>query len=120
MFKVPSPIAATICAIVLCACGGGGKSAGQAGAPPTVLLKPASSAQPNVSVLAPIAMPGLERQRALRLYVPPEYAQSGKRYPVIYMHDGQNLFDAATGYAGEWEVDETLNALAAAGKLEAI
>ncbi len=33
---------------------------------------------------------------------------SGRRYPVLYMHDGQNLFDAATAYAGEWEVDETL------------
>ena len=32
------------------------------------------------------------------------------------MHDGQNLFDAATSYSGEWEVDETLNKLAAQGK----
>jgi predicted alpha/beta superfamily hydrolase len=80
----------------------------------------APSAQPNVTLLAPLPIAALQRQRALRLYLPPDYAQSGKRYPVIYMHDGQNLFDAATSYAGEWEVDETLDALAAAGKLEAI
>lgn len=43
------------------------------------------------------------------VYLPPNYATSTKRYPVIYMHDAQNLFDAETSYAGEWSVDETLN-----------
>ncbi len=36
------------------------------------------------------------------------------------MHDGQNVFDNATAYAGEWGVDETLNDLAASGQLELI
>jgi len=81
----------------------------------------APSAQPNVSLLAaPLDMPGLNRQRQIRLYLPPDYATSGKRYPVLYMHDGQNLFDAATSYAGEWEVDETMNALSKAGQLDLI
>ena len=81
-----------------------------------------STAQPNVSVLTPpLAMPGLNRTRTLRLYLPPSYATSpDKRYPVIYMHDGQNLFDAATSYAGEWRVDETLNELARTRGFEAI
>ena len=81
-----------------------------------------STAQPNVSVLTPpLAMPGLNRARTLRLYLPPSYAASpNKRYPVIYMHDGQNLFDAATSYAGEWRVDESLNELARARSFEAI
>ncbi|CAN5180946.1 hypothetical protein BH11PSE10_BH11PSE10_11440 [soil metagenome] len=81
-----------------------------------------STAQPNVSVLAPpLAMPGLNRTRTVRLYLPPSYAASpDKRYPVIYMHDGQNLFDAATSYAGEWRVDETLNELARTRGFEAI
>ena len=43
------------------------------------------------------------------LYLPPDYASSKKKYPVIYMHDGQNLFDDKTSYIGEWKVDETLN-----------
>jgi predicted alpha/beta superfamily hydrolase len=53
--------------------------------------------------------------------LPPAYeAEPDKRYPVLYMHDGQNLFDRATGFAGnEWEADETMQRLAAEG-LEAI
>ncbi len=81
----------------------------------------ASTALPGVSLLgSPIEIPGLARKRQLRLYLPPGYATSGKRYPVLYMHDGQNLFDVATAYAGEWKVDETLDALAREGKLELI
>lgn len=45
------------------------------------------------------------------LYLPPNYATSHKKFPVIYMHDGQNLFDNATSYIGEWNIDETLNEL---------
>lgn len=45
------------------------------------------------------------------IYLPPNYYQTTKKYPVIYMHDGQNLFDSTTSFAGEWEVDETLNTL---------
>jgi predicted alpha/beta superfamily hydrolase len=96
------------------------------GAPALAADKPAGSAKsstalPGVSLLGePLAMPGLERRRQLRLYLPPGYATSGKRYPVLYMHDGQNLFDNATAYAGEWKVDETLDALAREGKLEMI
>ncbi|TXD52784.1 MULTISPECIES: alpha/beta hydrolase [unclassified Polaribacter] len=45
------------------------------------------------------------------LYLPPNYETSTEKFPVIYMHDGQNLFDKKTSYAGEWEVDETLNQL---------
>ena len=72
-----------------------------------------STAQPNVQVL-PVAfeIPGLNRERSARIYVPPGYESGRQRYPVLYMHDGQNLFDDATAYAGEWGVDETLNALA--------
>ena len=81
----------------------------------------ASTALPGVSLLAaPLDMPGLNRKRQVRLYLPPGYAGSNKRYPVLYMHDGQNLFDTATAYAGEWKVDETLDALAREGKLELI
>jgi predicted alpha/beta superfamily hydrolase len=89
----------------------------------TAALAAESTAQPNVSVLTPpLAMPGLNRNRTIRLYLPPSYtsASGARRYPVIYMHDGQNLFDAATAYAGEWNVDETLNALARSTGFEAI
>ncbi|MEH6711004.1 MAG: alpha/beta hydrolase-fold protein [Paraglaciecola polaris] len=73
----------------------------------------ASTAAQNVSVLPyPFLIPGLERERTVRLYLPPNYATETRSYPVIYMHDGQNLFDNASAFADEWRVDESLNALA--------
>ena len=56
-------------------------------------------------------MPQLDRHRRIWVYLPPGYEESDDHYPVIYMQDGQNLFDLYTSYAGEWEVDETLNDL---------
>lgn len=56
-------------------------------------------------------MPQLDRYRRIWIYLPKLYATSGKRYPVLYMHDGQNVFDAATSYSGEWGVDEFLDTL---------
>jgi alpha-glucosidase len=49
--------------------------------------------------------------RKIWVYTPPDYVASNKQYPVLYMHDGQNLFDKETSYAGEWGVDEVLNKL---------
>lgn len=63
----------------------------------------------------PLRMPKLGFARKLRVYLPPDYAQGSRRYPVLYMFDGQNLFDEATSYAGEWGVDETMDALAREG-----
>lgn len=72
-----------------------------------------TSAAPNVSELPfPFLIPGLDRQRTVRLYLPPNYEHETQSYPVIYMHDGQNVFDDATAYADEWGVDESLNTLA--------
>lgn len=45
------------------------------------------------------------------LYLPPNYDKSKEKYPVIYMHDAQNLFDDVTSFVGEWGIDETLNEL---------
>jgi len=47
------------------------------------------------------------------VYLPPGYSRfSRRRYPVLYLHDGQNVFDAATSFAGvEWGVDETAQRL---------
>lgn len=71
-----------------------------------------STAAPNVSVLSQdFYMPQLNRSRRVWLYLPPDYETSGKSYPVLYMQDGQNVFDAATAFAGEWQVDESLNQL---------
>ncbi|MFT3981840.1 MAG: alpha/beta hydrolase-fold protein [Ferruginibacter sp.] len=56
-------------------------------------------------------MPQLNRSRRIWLYLPQDYADSKKRFPVLYMHDGQNLFDAFTSGYGEWGVDECLDTL---------
>ncbi len=56
-------------------------------------------------------IPQLNRVRRVWIYLPEDYAVSGKRYPVIYMHDGQNVFDDATSYAGEWGVDECIDSM---------
>jgi predicted alpha/beta superfamily hydrolase len=72
-----------------------------------------STATVSVQVLPyQFLMAELDRQRSIRLYLPPSYQTSDKRYQVIYMHDGQNLFDDMTASAGEWQVDESLNQLA--------
>lgn len=75
-----------------------------------------STAAENVIIMdEDFEMPQLNRTRRIWLYLPPSYYETEKSYPVLYMHDGQNLFDEFTSFAGEWEVDETLNQLAAEG-----
>src|SRR6201993_3735545 len=55
----------------------------------------------------------LGNRRDVLVYLPPGYSRfSRKRFPVLYLHDGQNVFDAATSFAGvEWGVDETAQRL---------
>ena len=56
-----------------------------------------------------IAAPQLDTLKTIRLYLPKGYETSKERYPVIYMHDAQNLFDTLTAFSGEWQVDEFLD-----------
>lgn len=53
------------------------------------------------------------------VWLPPEYdSAKGKRFPVLYMHDGQNLFDKAlTGYHQEWQMDEAIPRMVRQGDL---
>lgn len=75
-----------------------------------------STASDNVHIVDEnFYMPQLERTRRVWIYLPPDYESSGEEYPVLYMHDGQNLFDTQTSFAGEWEIDETLNKLSEEG-----
>lgn len=72
-----------------------------------------STANAQVQVLTDsFYMPQLNRYRRIWAYLPPDYdSLTSKRYPVIYMHDAQNLFDNLTAFAGEWEIDESMNSL---------
>jgi predicted alpha/beta superfamily hydrolase len=74
----------------------------------------------SIKQLDRVASPQLGNERGLLVYLPPSYHdRPERRYPVIYMHDGQNLFDPATSFAGEWAVDQTLEAASEDG-VEAI
>jgi predicted alpha/beta superfamily hydrolase len=73
----------------------------------------------TMKALAQLESPQLGNRRDILVYLPPSYNRSQRRYPVIYMHDGQNLFDRATSFGEEWEVDQTLEAASRDG-LEAI
>ncbi len=55
----------------------------------------------------------LKNRRDVLVYLPPGYRRfSTRHYPVLYLHDGQNVFDAATSFGGvEWGVDETAQQL---------
>ena len=73
----------------------------------------------DIGIVQGCGSPELDNRRDIMVYLPPWCLDKIRRYPVIYMHDGQNLFDAATGFAGEWYVDETMEELADEG-IEAI
>lgn len=60
-----------------------------------------------------IEAPQLQTTKKIWLYLPHNYLTSKMKYPVIYMHDAQNLFDDNTSFAGEWHIDETLDSLKA-------
>jgi predicted alpha/beta superfamily hydrolase len=57
--------------------------------------------------------------RNVDVWLPPDYATDpAVRYPVIYMHDGENLFDASDAKFGvEWGIDEVMTGLVAAGEV---
>ena len=71
-----------------------------------------STATKNVHIIdTAFLAPQLKRTRRVWIYLPDGYASSKQYYPVLYMHDGQNVFDDATSYAGEWGVDECLDTM---------
>jgi len=74
-----------------------------------------SSIVGDLRVLPGLPGPPQSPDRDILVHLPAGAMSSGRRYPVLYMHDGQNLFDAATSFSGEWQVDETLALLEAEG-----
>lgn len=69
-----------------------------------------STATTQVSTFT-IDAPQLSVSKKIWVYLPKNYEASSKKYPVLYMHDAQNLFDAKTSFSGEWNVDESLDSL---------
>lgn len=69
-----------------------------------------STASKQVSTFI-IEAPQMEAQKKIWVYLPIGYETSQNPYPVIYMHDAQNLFDEKTSYVGEWKIDEYLDTI---------
>lgn len=75
------------------------------------------TASANVQIIdTAFGIPQLNRARRIWLYLPPDYVTGKKRYPVLYMHDGQNLFDEFTAGFGEWGIDECVDSMIRKGK----
>lgn len=62
-----------------------------------------------------ILSPQLRNYRDLLVAIPPAGLAAARRYPVVYLQDGQNLFDAATSYVEPWDLLEVMDRLALAG-----
>ena len=74
-----------------------------------------NSYYPRIEILdEAYEIPQLGRNRRISVLLPHDYYQTDKKYPVLYLHDGQNLFDEYAPY-GNWGVDKTMESLAKKG-----
>ena len=78
-----------------------------------LVLKPKHTLTGNIKRHRAFYSKVLGNRRDVLVYLPPGYRRfSRRRYPVLYLHDGQNVFDAATSFGGvEWGVDEAAQRL---------
>ena len=71
---------------------------------------PKSTASKNVRIIdTSFIIPQLSRIRKVQIYLPENYSALKNKFPVLYIQDGQNVFDDSTSFAGEWSVDEFLD-----------
>ena len=71
-----------------------------------------------LAVLRDVHSPELHNHRDVWVYLPPSYMAPetrGVRWPVLYMHDGQNLFDPDIAFSGAWRVDLAMQTAARVG-----
>lgn len=85
-------------------------------------IEPIHTATQQVQLLKDsFYVPQLNRYKSIWVYLPKSYNTSTqKRYPVLYMHDGQNLFDKARSAYGEWQIDETIDSITSSRSFESI
>jgi len=72
------------------------------------------AAAPVKGTLESVWSPQFRDRRDVDVYLPASYS-GARRYPVVYMHDGQNLSDPSQAFAGTWQLDDTLRRVAARG-----
>ncbi|MBI6545371.1 MAG: alpha/beta hydrolase [Cyanobacteria bacterium NC_groundwater_1444_Ag_S-0.65um_54_12] len=69
-------------------------------------------------IMGPMTIPELARSRLVAVYLPPGYDHDvSRRYPVMYMWDGQNLFDPMTSFCGDWQMDLAVDELVLKGEI---
>ncbi|SEO96523.1 pullulanase [Paenibacillus sp. OV219] len=66
----------------------------------------------DVRIIEAFPIPQLQTERRVWIYLPGSYNKGDRSYPVLYMQDGQNVFNQATSWGTEWGVDETLEQMA--------
>jgi predicted alpha/beta superfamily hydrolase len=81
----------------------------------TSLAHTTASSETRLELLPSFPSPQLDNRRDILVYLPPSYDGSDRTYPVVYMQDGQNLFDPATSYAGDWKLGKVLASSARRG-----
>ena len=74
-----------------------------------------TSGSPTLWSLPKLRSTELQNYRDLIVALPPSYDEGTRAYPLIVMHDGQNLFDPDTSFAGSWDMIGVLRDLARAG-----
>lgn len=80
--------------------------------------RPLRRRKTDVRISGPFPIPVLGREREVAVYLPPNYlSEPDRRFPVLYMFDGQNLFDPATAFNVDWQVDLTCDRLIRAGEI---
>ena len=66
----------------------------------------------NIQLIKKFNIPQFKNtKRDILVYLPTDYQQSQKRYPVLYMHDAQNLFTIDSANYGGWKVNKTIDEL---------
>jgi hypothetical protein len=92
---------------------------------PAVPLRPAAltpvalmAAAGRVRIIRDFDSRILGNRRDVAVYFPPGYEEGSVRYPVLYVQDGQNIFDPATAYGGtDWGLAQTCDRLIKAGEM---
>lgn len=84
--------------------------------------KPEQSIRGTVHYHRQLAYEGLNHKRDIIVWLPPSYDKNLKKhYPVLYMHDGQNIFDPSTAFTGyDWRVDEVADSLMKSKEMEEV
>jgi predicted alpha/beta superfamily hydrolase len=71
--------------------------------------------RPELEILPDVFSPQLDNRRDILVHLPASYGRGSRDYPVLYLQDGQNLFDPVTSFAGDWRLGQVLSSAARRG-----